>query len=117
MIFRDRRSVKRGSWGWALNVAEIIAWGTVALLAAIILLSSLPSDVRLRGLGVTAALAVWIWILFTLVIERAHEEQLVGIAAGLVTLGLGAAVFGVLRGFVPAIQLVLVAGIVATSTS
>ena len=115
MIFRDRRSVKRGSWGWALNVAEIIAWGTVALLAAIILLSSLPSDVRLRGLGVTAALAVWIWILFTLVIERAHEERLVGIAAGLVTLGLGAAVFGVLRGFVPAIQLVLVAGIVATA--
>lgn len=94
MISRDRRGVKRGSWGWALNVAELIAWGTVALLAIIVVISDLPSEVRLRGLVATAALAAWIWALFTFVIERARVDRWIGVLSGLVSLGFGAAIFG-----------------------
>jgi serine phosphatase RsbU (regulator of sigma subunit)/anti-sigma regulatory factor (Ser/Thr protein kinase) len=115
MISRDRRSVKRGSWGWALNVAEVIAWGTVGLLALIVLISDLPRDVRLASLAVTAALAAWIWALFTFLIERARVNLVIGALAGLVTLGLGATIFGILRGYVPSIQLALVAAIVASA--
>ena len=115
MISRDRRGVKRGSWGWALNVAELIAWGTVALLAVIVVISDLPSEVRLRGLIATAALAAWIWALFTFVIERARVDRWIGVLSGLVTLGFGAAIFGILRSHVPSIQLALVAAIVATA--
>ena len=115
MISRDRRSVKRGSWGWALNVAEITAWGTVALLALVVLISDLPSDVRLGGLGLTVGLAAWIWALFTFLIEKARYQRWIGALAGLVTLGFGAVIFGVLRPHVPSIQLVLVAAIVAAA--
>ena len=115
MISRDRRSVKRGSWGWALNVAEITAWGTVALLALVVLISDLPSDVRLGGLGLTVGLAAWVWALFTFLIERARHQAWIGALAGLVTLGFGSVIFGVLRPHVPSIQLVLVAAIVAAA--
>ena len=115
MISRDRRGVKRGSWGWALNVAELIAWGTVALLAVIVVISDLPSDVRLMGLAATAALAAWIWALFTFIVERARVDRWIGVSSGLVSLGFGAAIFGILRNHVPSIQLALVAAIVATA--
>jgi serine phosphatase RsbU (regulator of sigma subunit)/anti-sigma regulatory factor (Ser/Thr protein kinase) len=115
MISRDRRSAKRGSWSWALNVAEIIAWGTVALVAIIVLISDLPNHVRMRGLVVTAALAFWIWALFTFFVEKARLNRWVGIGLDLMTLGFGAAIFGILRGHVPSSQLALVAAIVATA--
>ncbi|MGH2752475.1 MAG: ATP-binding SpoIIE family protein phosphatase [Actinomycetota bacterium] len=70
---------------------------------------------RLWGLGVTAALAAWIWGLFTFLVERARTKRWIGIASGLITLGFGAAIFGLLRGYVASIQLTLVAAIVATA--
>jgi serine phosphatase RsbU (regulator of sigma subunit)/anti-sigma regulatory factor (Ser/Thr protein kinase) len=115
MISRDRRSAKRGSWSWALNVAEIIAWGTVALLAVIVLISDLPNHIRLRGLAVTAVLAVWIWALFTFLVEKARHNRWVGVSLDLATLGFGAAIFGILRGHISSSQLALVAAIVATA--
>ncbi len=115
MIARDRRSAKRGSWGWALNVAELIAWGTISLLAVIILISELPNDVRLRGLAATAGLAAWIWALFTFLVEKARLNRWVGIVLGLASLGFAAAIFGILHTHLPSSQLALVAAIVAIS--
>ena len=115
MISRDRRSAKRGSWGWALNVAEVIAWGTIGLLAVIILISELPNDVRLRGLAAVAALAAWIWALFTFLVEKARLNRWAEIVLGLTSLGFGAAIFGILHTHLPSSQLALVAAIVAIS--
>ena len=116
MISRDRRSVQRGSWGWALNVAEITAWGAVALIALIVLISELPPQTRLWSLGVTVGLAAWVWALFTLFIERSSDHHWVGVVSAAVTLVFGSVIFGLLRDHVPSIQLIFVAAIVAIAT-
>ncbi|MFN2488933.1 MAG: SpoIIE family protein phosphatase [Actinomycetota bacterium] len=106
------RQAQRGSWWWILHVAEITAWGTAAVIFLLLHSTPLPTAIYRAGLVVVALLAVWIFVTFRVMLPRAHRAQFVTGLSAVVGLMFAGTVYGLLRGYVPSIQLTFVPVIV-----
>jgi serine phosphatase RsbU (regulator of sigma subunit)/anti-sigma regulatory factor (Ser/Thr protein kinase)/PAS domain-containing protein len=109
-----KRKVPKGSWRWALRIAELTAWGTVAVVAASLATADLPESTQRTGYVVTGVLGVWLVILFHLLLPRLEGKRwLLGVSV-VVNLGFAAAIFWLLDDRIGSMELVFVPVIVAT---
>ena len=116
MFLTKRPAAQRGSWLWALGVAELTAWGTTVTIFLVVQLVGLEGGAYMRGLLLSAALVAWYLLLFKLLLPRAAASRSpvlfrVGIAGNLL---IACITYAFLRGYVPAAQLVFVPTIVGT---
>ena len=110
---RERPAARKGSWGWVARVAELTAWGTVALIVLILNVADVPSDTYSKGTIVVIALGVWLLVFFRVLLPR-REQSAWSIALPLVqAVGFGCITFALLRGHVPSSQIVFVPVIVS----
>jgi serine phosphatase RsbU (regulator of sigma subunit)/anti-sigma regulatory factor (Ser/Thr protein kinase)/PAS domain-containing protein len=111
---RPRQTAHRGSWRWTVHVAEITAWGTVALILVVLQLAGLDSATYARTLIVTAALALWLWLFFHVLLFRSGAETWTTWAGVVVDVLFATALFALLRDHVPSAQLIFVPVVIAT---
>jgi PAS domain S-box-containing protein len=98
-----------------VRVAQLAAWGTVALLTVGLFAAGLDTaDFRL-GLGLSSALAAWVYFFFHEALPRWGSHRPTAWAGTLVTIGFACAYYALLRGEVASSQLVFVPVIVVTS--
>jgi serine phosphatase RsbU (regulator of sigma subunit)/anti-sigma regulatory factor (Ser/Thr protein kinase)/PAS domain-containing protein len=102
------QTIGRGSPLWAVRVAEIASWGTVLLLAAVVLTADLSSDDRTAGLVYAGAFGVWTLLLFRLLTRRLGNYVRLAWFALLVGMALTAGAHAVLRAEVPSAGLLYV---------
>ena len=114
MLSKDRRNVTKGSWRWAVQVAEITAWGTAALVLGILHIAELSSDVYRVALAVTGLLGVWLLVFFRLLLRASTRQRWFGWAGVGMNIAFACGLYGLLRGEVPGIQLIFIPVIVAT---
>ncbi|HVM35787.1 MAG TPA: SpoIIE family protein phosphatase [Actinomycetota bacterium] len=110
-----RQVVTRGSWRWSVRVAEMVAWSMTLLVLIAVLLGTDDPAPRRAALGVTAALGLWLVVLFRVLLPRVGRHRWVLSVALVVDLGFAAALFAILRTEVPSMQLVFVPVIVAVA--
>ena len=108
MFFKNRGAAPKGSWGWTLHIAELIAWGTSAVLALVLVGSGLPATDFRNASILLAILIAWNLLLFRRVLERSRDSLWLGVVAFSGSLVLAALGYAVLRDYVPSSQLVLV---------
>jgi serine phosphatase RsbU (regulator of sigma subunit)/anti-sigma regulatory factor (Ser/Thr protein kinase)/PAS domain-containing protein len=111
---RPRQTAHRGSWRWTVHVAEITAWGTVVLILVVLQLAGLDSTTYARTLIVTAALALWLWLFFHVLLFRSGAETWTTWAGVVVDVLFATALFALLRDHVPSAQLIFVPVVIAT---
>jgi serine phosphatase RsbU (regulator of sigma subunit)/anti-sigma regulatory factor (Ser/Thr protein kinase)/PAS domain-containing protein len=112
--YRHPTPTPKGSYRWALRVAEMTAWGTAALV--VILLHAAPLDtVAYRwGLALCGLLILWLSALFRLILPGLGAHRLIlGISGG-VHLAFASAIYAVLGSEVSGAQLIFVPVILAT---
>ncbi len=114
MISIHRSSVRKGSWLWAAQVAELTAWGTAALILLALTTAQIPATTYRRGLLLVAALAAWLFVFFRLLLPRRATLRWVTWFGIAVHLGFASALFALLRPVVPSVQLIFVPVIMAT---
>lgn len=115
MRHMERQPVARGSWRWAARVAEIVAWSATAVVLVAILVGGVTADTRRAALMVTAGLALWLLLLFRILLPRVGEHRWVLSMALAVDIAFAAALFAILRTQVPSMQLVFVPVVVAVA--
>src|SRR5688500_7165201 len=106
MLSKDRRNVTKGSWRWAVQVAEITAWGTAALVLGILHIADLSSDVYRVALAVTGLLGLWLLVFFRLLLRASTRRRWFGWAGVGMNIAFACGLYGLLRGEVPGIQLI-----------
>jgi serine phosphatase RsbU (regulator of sigma subunit)/anti-sigma regulatory factor (Ser/Thr protein kinase) len=100
--------VKKGSWRWTLRIAQLIAWGTVAVVSLVFAVAELPTEHLTRNLSLLGALIVWTFVLFRWILPEGPNHRwipIVGLVSMLVFAALG---FGMFRFDVPSAQFVFV---------
>lgn len=102
MRSRSGRQVLRGSWWWAVHIAELSAWGTAALVLFILHIADLRSSTYRVGLVLVSALAVWLVVLFRGLLVRFGNDRRISWLALVVNLGFACSIFGVFRRDLPA---------------
>lgn len=99
----------RGSPYWAVRVAEVASWGTVLLLATVVLTADLSSKDRMAGLVYAGALGVWSVLLFRVLARRLSDKNVrLAWFALAVGMALTAGAHSVLRSEVPSAGLLYV---------
>src|ERR687892_1094380 len=114
MISRNRQPAPKGSWRWAVRVAEVTAWGTAGLVSILLVVAELDRSTFRAGIAVVLALGIWLALLFRVLVPRLGARRWVLPASVLINLGFAALVYGLFRGEVAGVQLVFVPVIVAT---
>ncbi|MDP9067722.1 MAG: SpoIIE family protein phosphatase [Actinomycetota bacterium] len=114
MLSRDRRTVTKGSWRWAVQIGELTAWGTAALILGILHLAPLPAATYRAGLLLTGVLALWLGVFFRLLLSKEVDRPWVAWLGVAVNIGFASGFFALLRGELAAIQLVFIPVVVAT---
>jgi serine phosphatase RsbU (regulator of sigma subunit)/anti-sigma regulatory factor (Ser/Thr protein kinase) len=109
-----RHAAHRGSWLWTVQVAEITAWGTVALILVVLALAGPDSTTYARVLLVTAALSLWLWVFFHVLLFRSGAETGTAWAGVVIDVLFATVLFGLLRDHVPSAQLIFVPVVIAT---
>lgn len=110
---RERPAARKGSWSWVARVAELTAWGTVALIVLILNVADVPSETYSRGLILVAALGIWLLLFFRGLLPK-RDQSWWSLAFPLVqAVGFGCVTFALLRGHVPSAQVVFVPVIVS----
>lgn len=109
-----RPAANKGSWSWVARVAELTAWGTVALIVLILNVGDIPSDRYSAGLTVVAALGVWLLLYFKGVLPR-RDQNWWSVGVPLVeAVGFGCVTFALLHDHVASAQVVFVPVIVSS---
>jgi serine phosphatase RsbU (regulator of sigma subunit)/anti-sigma regulatory factor (Ser/Thr protein kinase) len=101
MMSRSRRQVLRGSWRWAVHIAELSAWGTAALVLFVLHIANLRSSTYRVGLVLVSALAVWLVVLFRGLLVRFGSDPRIAWLALVVNLGFACSIFAVFRRDLP----------------
>ncbi|HEX2050780.1 MAG TPA: SpoIIE family protein phosphatase [Actinomycetota bacterium] len=109
-----RQPIERGSWRWAIHVAELMAWFTTAFVLVAVVTAGLPSGELRAGVALVAALALWVFVLFRVVVPRARPDGPVAWTSLLVDVAFATAIFYLLRGHIGSAQLVFVPVIAGT---
>ncbi|MEA2516939.1 MAG: hypothetical protein QOG16_777, partial [Actinomycetota bacterium] len=109
----DRPAARKGSWTWVARVAELTAWGTVALIVLILNVAEIPESSYSAGLIAVGALAVWLMVFFRWVLTR-KDQSWWSMGIPLVqAVGFGCVTFSILHGHVASAQVVFVPVIVS----
>src|SRR5918995_2687327 len=114
MISRNRQPAPKGSWRWAVRVAEVTAWGTAGLVSVLLLVAELDRPTFRAGIAVVLSLGIWLSLLFRVLIPRLGARPWMLPMSVLVNLAFAGVVYALLRGEVAGVQLVFVPVIVAT---
>ncbi len=114
MLPTDRHTVAKGSWRWAVHVAEATAWGAVVLVLGILHLADLASRTYRAGLVLAALLALWLVVFFRVLLVKVVDRAWFPWAGVGVTIAFACGFFALLRGEVAAIQLIFIPAILAT---
>jgi serine phosphatase RsbU (regulator of sigma subunit)/anti-sigma regulatory factor (Ser/Thr protein kinase) len=113
-LVAHRGATHRGSGRWILRVAEATAWGTAGALFLILHSADLTTGTYRAGLVLVTLLALWIFVTFRVVFPRVRRPGVVAFVTVLVGLVFAGAVYGLLRGDVPSVQLTFVPVILVT---
>jgi serine phosphatase RsbU (regulator of sigma subunit)/anti-sigma regulatory factor (Ser/Thr protein kinase) len=114
MLTKDRLPTPKGSYRWALRIAEMTAWGTAALVVILVHAAGLDSTAYRWGLTISGLLVAWLVGLFRYLIPTFRQHRwMLGVSAA-VDLAFASAVYGLLWNEVPGAQLIFVPVIVAT---
>jgi len=114
MLLRDRQTVTKGSWRWAVQIAELTAWGTVSLILGALHLADLSSASYRTGLALTGALAVWLLLFFRVLLFRAVDRRWLPWAGVAVNIAFACGFFALLRSEVAGIHLIFIPVIMAS---
>ncbi|HJR45261.1 MAG TPA: SpoIIE family protein phosphatase [Actinomycetota bacterium] len=114
MLSRDRQAVTKGSWRWAVHIAELTAWGTVLLILAILQLPELSSTQYRNGLILSGLLAVWLLLFFRVFLFKALDKRWFPWAGVFVNVAFACGFYGLFRTDVPGIQLIFIPVILAS---
>ena len=114
MTSKDRPMVRKGSWRWAVQVAELTAWGTVILIALLLAVADFPEGEERVGIALAAGLGTWLLLFFRVLLFRALDHAWFPWAGVVVNLAFASAFFALWRGEIPSAQLIFVPVIVAT---
>jgi serine phosphatase RsbU (regulator of sigma subunit)/anti-sigma regulatory factor (Ser/Thr protein kinase) len=114
MISRNRPPAPKGSWRWAVRVAEVTAWGTAGLVSILLVVLELDRSTFRAGIAVVLALGIWLSLLFRVLIPRLGARRWMLPLSVVVNLAFAGLVYALLRGEVAGVQLVFVPVIVAT---
>lgn len=114
MTSKDRATVRKGSWRWAVGVAELTAWGTVILITLLLAVADFPRSEERVGAALAGGLALWLILFFRVFLFRALDKAWFPWAGVVVNLSFASAFFALWRGEVPSAQLIFVPVIVAT---
>jgi serine phosphatase RsbU (regulator of sigma subunit)/anti-sigma regulatory factor (Ser/Thr protein kinase)/PAS domain-containing protein len=114
MLNKQGPPTPRGSYRWAVRVAEMTAWGTAALVVVLLFAADLDRGDYRWGLIVAGLLLLWLVALFRYLLPAygAHRWML-GLSS-VVDLAFATAVYALFRGEVASAQLIFVPVIVAT---
>jgi serine phosphatase RsbU (regulator of sigma subunit)/anti-sigma regulatory factor (Ser/Thr protein kinase) len=104
----------KGSWRWAVRIAEVSAWGTALLLLGLIQITDLSEEARRSGWILTGALAVWFALFFRVLLYRVVDRRWFPWAGVVVNLAFACGFYALLQGEVASAQLIFVP-VVATS--
>ncbi|MDQ3878362.1 MAG: hypothetical protein M3290_08455, partial [Actinomycetota bacterium] len=115
MMSRDREQVAKGSWRWATQVAEVIAWVTAALGLLVVSAAELPGSRYRLGVALCVVLGGWVAGFFHVILPRTRHSPMIVGSSVVVALGLTTGLYAVLHGFVPTSQLLFVPMIVIVS--
>jgi serine phosphatase RsbU (regulator of sigma subunit)/anti-sigma regulatory factor (Ser/Thr protein kinase) len=110
----DRHAAPKGSWRWSVRVAELTAWGTTALVVALLHIADLDTTTYRWGLVISGILAVWLLLLFHVLIARMRNRRWALWVVHFVNLSFASAGYGLLREDVPAVALIFVPVLLAT---
>jgi len=114
MLSKDRRNVTKGSWRWAVQVAELTAWGTALLILGVLHIADLPTDIYRTGLVLTGLLALWLLVFFRILLSTKVSRIWFGWAGVGMNIAFACGFYALLRGEVPGIQLIFIPVVVAT---
>src|SRR5688500_8435707 len=114
MLARRRTSIRKGSWRWAVNLAELTAWGTAALILLVLSVADVPDFAYRRGLLMVVALGAWLVVFFRVLLARRGPASPIAWLGIVVDLAFAAGFFALLRGYIPSAQLIFVPMIMAT---
>jgi serine phosphatase RsbU (regulator of sigma subunit)/anti-sigma regulatory factor (Ser/Thr protein kinase)/PAS domain-containing protein len=114
MLTSHRPQAPKGSWRWAVHIAEMTAWGTAALVLVLLHSADVPPRPYAWGLALTGALILLLVAVFRGLIPRFGPRRRLLAVSFAVDLAFACAVFGLLRDEVPGMQLIFIPVIVAT---
>ncbi len=114
MISRFRSEVQRGSWRWTLRLAETVSWGAAGFVFLLLHFADLPTDRYRWGLAVVAGLAVWLVVLFRVLLPRFPGAKWLGPLSLVVNLFFAGAGYALLREDLRSAELIFVPVIIAT---
>ena len=114
MLSKDRQTVTKGSWRWAVHIAELTAWGTVLLIVGALHLADLTQATYRTGLALVAGLAVWLALFFRVLLFRAVDRRWFPWAGVGVNIAFAAGFFALLRSEVAGIHLIFIPVIMAS---
>ena len=114
MLSKDRQTVTKGSWRWAVQIAELTAWGTVLLIVGALHLADLTQATYRTGLAFLAALAVWLVLFFRVLLFRAVDRRWFPWAGVGVNIAFACGFFALLRSEVAGIHLIFIPVIMAS---
>ena len=114
MLSRDRQTVAKGSWRWAVHIAELTAWGTVLLILGALHLADLSPPSYRTGLALVAALAVWLGLFFRVLLFRALDKRWFPWAGVAVNVAFACGFYALLRSEVAGIHLIFIPVIMAS---
>jgi serine phosphatase RsbU (regulator of sigma subunit)/anti-sigma regulatory factor (Ser/Thr protein kinase) len=113
MLITHGTQPPRGSWRWAVHIAEMTAWGTAALVVVLLHVADVGSGEYARGLALTGLLVLSLVTLFRGLIPKFGPRRRLLAMSLAVDLAFACAVFGLLRDDVSGVQLIFVPVIVA----
>jgi serine phosphatase RsbU (regulator of sigma subunit)/anti-sigma regulatory factor (Ser/Thr protein kinase) len=109
-----RRDVTRGSWRWTLQLAQLTAWGTAAFVLILLQLADISRPTYRWGLALVGALAIWLVVLFGVLLPNRRREWWLAWLALVVDMTFAASAFALLREGLPSTQLIFVPVIIIT---
>ncbi len=99
---------RKGSWLWALRMAETTAWGSAGLFLLWLAASPAPAGVRLRGVVLLIALAAWIAATFRVVLPARADDVVTAVATVVVATAFAAGAWWIAGSYQPAVRLLFV---------
>jgi serine phosphatase RsbU (regulator of sigma subunit)/anti-sigma regulatory factor (Ser/Thr protein kinase) len=114
MLTRYRDPTPKGSYRWALRVAEMTAWGTAALVIILLHAAGLDAGAYRWGLAISGLLVLWLVALFRFILPRFGTHRLMLEVGWGVHLLLATAIYAIVGREVTGAQLIFVPVIIAT---
>ncbi len=109
-----RSTARKGSWRWAVRLAELTAWGTAALILLVLSLANVPEFTYRIGFLMVLSLGAWLVFFFRFLLAKRGPASSIAWLGIVVDLAFAAGFFALLRGHVPSVQLVFVPVIMVT---